>query len=120
MSIRFTVLAEKKEIFVDSMSVSGNKYKGKGYSHLVFGRMLRDFPETQVVSGEMGWDNETVLLRALPGGDFHLASREEQERAVMATPFYRSLSKFGFSEWDPTRIGNSLQILVVLRRPSSG
>ena len=106
-----------------STTLTHPPFQASGISTLTIGAVVREFPDVKSVSGELVGTNQRAFLSALrKAQDSHSANAREQ--AFKATPFYKTMSRFGFTEidfdhssFDPLETSSIHQINLRLRKP---
>ncbi|RYZ91768.1 MAG: hypothetical protein EOP06_06200 [Proteobacteria bacterium] len=65
------------------------KYRGRGVSKYIFSELFKKYPQAKILSVGLGEDNLLAFKKA------RLADADNSD-ALKSTPFYKSVSKFGF------------------------
>jgi len=115
---------DETSIYIGNIGVSEN-YRGQRISEVLFANLIARTPDVKMISGELAYDNLEAIRNHLktrgfaewPAVTSTSPTKEDLENAVKTTPFFKALSKLGFTEVSvgSLRFGSPPMLYVELR-----
>ncbi len=87
--LEYDLLSDGKTLYISWMDVNPS-LRNSGVSTQLIEELLRNFPETKKISGYLTDTNLAVYKQ-------NLNTSHDPVKALMATPYYRTFSNFGFT-----------------------